>query len=168
MTEQIQLSKFCTKCGLEKFVGEFSPNGKAGVKRDSICKECRRIMAAERYRANPEKCRSIAISSYHKNGDVRRSAMKRRADELKDKVFMAYGGYKCACCGETKKPFLTIDHIDGGGTKHRKEMKGGGCFTYRWIVKNGFPAGFQVLCFNCNSGRAQNGGVCPHKDEKFL
>ena len=27
----------------------------------------------------------------------------------------------------------------------------------------GFPDGFQVLCMNCQVGRRDNGGVCPHK-----
>jgi hypothetical protein len=30
-------------------------------------------------------------------------------------------------------------------------------------VKQGFPDGFQTLCFNCNVGKYKNGGVCPHQ-----
>jgi hypothetical protein len=30
-------------------------------------------------------------------------------------------------------------------------------------VKHRFPAGFQVLCLNCNHGRFRNGGICPHQ-----
>jgi hypothetical protein len=30
-------------------------------------------------------------------------------------------------------------------------------------VMNDFPPGFQLLCSNCNHGRARNGGICPHK-----
>jgi hypothetical protein len=32
---------------------------------------------------------------------------------------------------------------------------------------NGFPAGFQVLCFNCNQGRRLNHGVCPHVEAQY-
>lgn len=37
-------------------------------------------------------------------------------------VIHAYGG-ACACCGESREPFLAIDHIAGGGNKHRKEIR---------------------------------------------
>lgn len=66
---------------------------------------------------------------------------------------------KCACCKERHLEFLSIDHIKGGGTKHRKEI-GAGNF-YIWIIRNNFPDGFRVLCFNCNW--AMRLGKCPHK-----
>jgi len=75
-------------------------------------------------------------------------------------VFENYGK-KCECCGESNIKFLTIDHINGGGRKHRKEIKG---HLYSWLVKNNFPNGFQVLCYNCNCGKRINNGICPHKD----
>lgn len=31
---------------------------------------------------------------------------------------------------------------------------------HRWLEANGYPAGFQVLCANCNMAK-QSGG-CPH------
>lgn len=114
-------------------------------------RECARKCSLKYYRKNREK-RMIA----HKNYEVR----------IKENVFTHYGGYICQCCGVTQKPFLTIDHINGGGTQQRKKLKGGGKFTYRWIHRNNYPVGFRVLCFNCNSGRAQNGGICPHEEEK--
>lgn len=66
----------------------------------------------------------------------------------------------CSCCGETELIFLAIDHINGNGHAHRKEVGGGG--FYVWLRKHKYPAGFQVLCHNCNFGRQLNGGVCPH------
>lgn len=67
-----------------------------------------------------------------------------------------YGG-KCACCGESEPKFLALDHIYGGGTKHRK---GKGNIVY-WIVKNNYPDLFQILCHNCNSAKGFY-GECPH------
>jgi len=32
----------------------------------------------------------------------------------------------------------------------------------RWLKKNNYPDGFQVLCMNCNLGKQRNNGVCPH------
>lgn len=88
----------------------------------------------------------------------RREQKQARYYKCKDAVFEAYGGYRCGCCGETTKPFLTIDHIDGGGVKHRKEI---GIDFYVWLARNNFPDGYQVLCMNCQFGR-KFCGVCPH------
>ena len=77
-------------------------------------------------------------------------------------VFSHYGN-KCFCCGEKEYSFLTIDHIEGEGNKHRQEIGKAGSGFYKWLITNGFPAGFQLLCLNCNMGRYRNGGICPHK-----
>jgi hypothetical protein len=69
--------------------------------------------------------------------------------------------------------FLTIDHINNDGNIHRSIINGkrtkdgnsygAGAQTYRWLIDNDYPGGFQVLCFNCNWAKS-NGG-CPHKGE---
>lgn len=79
----------------------------------------------------------------------------------KKKEVLDYYGGECSCCGEKEMDFLTIDHIDGNGNKHRKEIRTKS-MTY-WLKMNKFPPGFQVMCFNCNCGRSINKGVCPHK-----
>lgn len=94
-------------------------------------------------------------------------------NDLRHEVIVAYGGFKCACCGETEPRFLTIDHVFNDGAKHRRELdyvtkvgngKGlSGAKTWKWLKDHNYPAGFQVLCMNCNFGKARNGGVCPHK-----
>lgn len=82
-------------------------------------------------------------------------------------IISHYGG-QCSCCGEIRMEFLTIDHIDGGGHKHRSLLKERGTTFYRWVIKNKFPSGFQVLCLNCNMGRYLNGGICPHQQPKIF
>lgn len=68
-------------------------------------------------------------------------------NKLKREVINHYGG-KCVHCGETDIFILTIDHIDGGGIKHFKEIHRN---FYRWLKDNNYPKkGFQVLCRNCN------------------
>lgn len=83
---------------------------------------------------------------------------KRRLD-----VFEAYGGAVCACCQEDNYEFLTIDHIDGSGAKHRRAIKKmpGGSDIYFWLKKHNFPPGFRVLCMNCNFALGYH-GYCPH------
>jgi len=77
-------------------------------------------------------------------------------------VIFHYGG-KCMCCGESNIEFLTMDHINNDGAKHRKELKENGhIHIYDWIIKNDFPDTFQVLCMNCNWAKGKY-KLCPHK-----
>jgi hypothetical protein len=77
------------------------------------------------------------------------------------KVLEHYGK-DCVCCGESNWECLTIDHMNGGGTKHREETKRFGTGFYMWLIKNNFPEGYQTLCWNCNCSRGQY-GYCPHQ-----
>ena len=93
---------------------------------------------------------------------------ERNRKRVKKEVIDHYGG-KCVCCGETELLFLTIDHINNNGAEQRLKngLKGGSSDkSYRWIIKNDFPDDLQLLCWNCNCGRARNNGVCPHVKTK--
>lgn len=59
---------------------------------------------------------------------------------------------------------LTLDHVDNDGNEHRRNEPAlrWAKHMYAWIVKNGFPTNFQVLCYNCNISKFRNGGVCAH------
>jgi hypothetical protein len=72
------------------------------------------------------------------------------------------GDPKCSCCGERTPEFLVIDHINGGGTQHRKEVPANK--FYRWLRDNNWPEGYRVLCHNCNSSYGYY-GYCPHQQE---
>lgn len=87
--------------------------------------------------------------------------VKRNYVELRKKITEAYGS-RCACCGEIEPLFLEIDHVHGGGAQHFKRAKSP-ITVYRQIVREGFPASYQLLCANCNKGQMRNGGKCPHK-----
>jgi hypothetical protein len=67
----------------------------------------------------------------------------------------------CACCGEEWPIFLGIDHMNGQGAAHRKQI-GRGAVLHRWLKTQGYPKGFQVLCFNCNFAKHRK-GTCPHQ-----
>jgi len=91
------------------------------------------------------------------------SRLRKSYQRLMVLEYYSGGKLECNCCGESEYDFLTIDHINGGGYKHKKEVKG---HIEIWLIMNGFPDGFQVLCWNCNCGRHKNGGVCPHKNSR--
>ena len=135
----------CSLCKSEKQKTEFYPNKSCKSNRSTWCKSC--------------------TAEYHKLPKTVESKRRWR-QRIKQEAVKAYGS-KCACCGETELAFLTLDHINGSGTKHRKELKmNGGTSTYSWLKRNKYPKGFQVLCFNCNCGRNVNRGICPHKEKK--
>lgn len=83
------------------------------------------------------------------------------------------GEFKCCCCGEDRIEFLEINHIKGGGNKHRKDIQKNGNSFYHWLIKNNLPNGdFDVMCSNCN-GCLGRYGYCAHNEtdtykEKFL
>lgn len=92
--------------------------------------------------------------------------------KLRHEAIMAYGGYRCACCGETEPAFLSLDHIANDGAQHRRALgyggngKGASTATLAWLRRRGYPEGIQVLCMNCNFGKQVNGGTCPHSISK--
>lgn len=97
--------------------------------------------------------------------------MRQRGYDAKLACLSVYsdGSLKCACCGEHRIPFLTLDHIDNDGAEWRRKNRKGGTAFFLYLVSKGFPKdhGLRVLCFNCNCGRRSSGqnGVCPHEEE---
>lgn len=91
---------------------------------------------------------------------VNRDRLKRYDRRRKAEVFEHYGGCICACCGEQRIEFLTLDHVHGGGNRHRREARIAKLAA--WLKRNGYPPGFQVLCFNCNQEKGA-GTECPHQ-----
>ncbi len=83
--------------------------------------------------------------------------------EISERKVFEYYGNICSCCGEKDKIVLVIDHIDGGGTQHRKEENIANMYT--WLITNNFPEGFRILCSNCNSSYGYY-KYCPHRDEE--
>lgn len=184
-------TKHCKRCETTKPAAEFQPNKAQPSGLQTYCRECTREYrntarckeaakraAAAWYSKNAEKERAKAIARYHQNPEPFRARRRKanmtpeqyqackldvttRARAIKEQVFAHYGR-TCACCGESEPGFLTIDHVNGCGREVRKEHGLGSTF-YRWLRKSRFPEGFQTLCYNCNMGRAKNGGVCPHE-----
>lgn len=142
--------KLCPSCATSKPMDAF---GVATSKRDGrfcYCIECRRAKDSAR----------VALIR-----DELRRRQRDRKVYIRLYVLFEYGG-RCACCGETEPKMLAIDHIEGGGKKHRNSRDVGRNIA-TWLVRNGLPDGFRVLCHNCNFARGIFGG-CPHESGHSL
>ena len=68
------------------------------------------------------------------------------------RVLAHYGNGKCACvkCGFNDIRALSIDHINGYGKRlAQNKSNRSGTGLYYWLIRTGYPEGFQTLCMNC-------------------
>ena len=155
MTIPSEALRECKTCGEVKPASEYYLHSSKKYLLRS-CKTCVIKKSRDR-RTGPDRDRVLAMEN--------ESSRKKRI-EIRDKVFAAYGGYKCVCCGETEPTFLTLDHINNDGGEFRRKELGrrtmAGYHTYRWLIRNGYPDTVQVMCMNCQHGKLMNDGICPH------
>lgn len=142
--------KYCAEC-LIRHAAKTKRRAHARVA-NGICRECGKNQISEKSKGYCDGC-----------------LLGRRLfwQRLKMDAFMAYGGPKCVCCGVSEPMFLNIDHVNRNGAAHIREIgKSAGFRIYGWLKRHRYPAGFQVLCFNCNCAREFNGGICPHQQQQ--
>lgn len=101
-------------------------------------REKERLKCREWAKANPEKAKRSYISY---------------REELKFEVLTHYGkDGKLQCCWEHCEvcdvDMLTLDHLKDNGAEHRRIIGKGSSPTYLWAKREGFPEGFQTLCWN--------------------
>lgn len=133
-------TKKCSKCSKEKPVSEFY---KDRGRKDGLYPWC-----------------SVCKKAHDKNHSRYAGRKKEWRAKIRKIVIQHYGS-KCVCCGESRYEFLALDHKNGGGNQHRREV---GFDITRWIYKNDFPPIFQILCHNCNTAKGCY-GYCPHERE---
>lgn len=183
MTDNLQpsIERTCRKCGetkpFENFAIVYAKGSRGQNYRQHTCKECAKAVHAELMRRarerNPDRYKRIQRQHRKRHLDRVRRQRRESGKRLKLRVMSEYGGAICACCSEKCISMLTIDHINNDGARHRKEIgtqyeyaKGKRALVadfYRWLERNEFPPGFQVLCYNCNLSKYRNKGVCEHK-----
>lgn len=152
--------KTCKRCECTKSYDEFWFNGSA-ANGGNVCKDCKRLRDAAHRDRNREAYRTNARRWRQENAEHARAERRRLDRELRAAIIAAYGP-ECRCCGEHREPFLTLDHIGGGGTAHRKAVHGK---VYAQLRREGFPPGYRILCWNCNWAY-RLAGACPHQEER--
>ena len=140
--------------------------GKKFPRKDTRCIRCKKLEIDSS--TGTSYCRPCAnkyrVERYYKDVEKSRKEARDAHQKTKRRVLEHYGGKppKCACCGEKHYEFLSLDHVENDGKEHRKKV-GGGIRVFYWVIRNSFPRGFQVLCFNCNLSKGFC-GRCPHKN----
>jgi hypothetical protein len=117
------------------------------------------------------KLREWGNASIARNRDHYRAKNRGAATKLRNKQkLLVIGHYSngtnaCICCGEAEIEFLSLDHINNDGGAERRRLKSwpGSAFYY-WLIRQGYPTGYQVMCHNCNFSKAKH-GQCIHKLE---
>lgn len=156
--------KRCPKCKRKKDrKTEFHKDSSTPDGLRVYCKLCQRKYNGKQYVEHKSE-RAIAQKAYVANNRVKvntKNTLWRKQVRLEVLYHYSNSTMSCVCCGENNIEFLCLDHKDGGGNKHRKEIGLGGYAIYIWLRKEGFPKGYRVLCFNCNYAVIA-GKSCPH------
>jgi hypothetical protein len=181
------VTKTCYRCKVTKPISEFH---KCKPRKDGLqpdCKACACKVAMDDYYrrrashpvlsfAGTKFCPKCKTEKPKKDGFARNPGSPDRlagwcktcqvssGRRIKYETLLYYCGGSfpfCNCCGERRIEFLTLDHIHGGGTKHRQETRKSGVSYYSMLKKQGYPPGFQTLCDNCNRAKGHY-GHCPH------
>ena len=182
--------KRCSRCRKVKPRSAFHKDASRPDGYHAWCRDCRaatRDLQAERRRdrANRDSRRASHRRYYAANRETLQEAHRRwladnreyalaagrdsnraRYREQRAAVFAHYG-WACACCGTTEQP--TIDHVNGDGKAHRLELHGrsqGGPGFYAWLIREGFPEGFQTLCKPCNASKGRAERCCLDHDQQ--
>jgi hypothetical protein len=151
--------KFCSNCQQEKVVSEFHQRKLSKDGLMTWCKTCTKKANRESYVRN----REVRLRTERLRWPTRSKERRKQHEERKQRIMQAYGDGVCACCKEGILRFLTLDHINNDGIKHREMV---GSKFYKWLEDNNYPSnlGLRVLCYNCNCGRSKSDGYrCPHE-----
>jgi hypothetical protein len=103
---------------------------------------------AEYYATHREKYKIWHKEWRDKNKATRLIKNREKTKVLKLKTLTYYGNGTCACvkCGFDNIDALSIDHVNGGGGQHRKNITS---VFYQWLKQQNYPDGYQTLCMNC-------------------
>ena len=140
--------KLCTCCEEYQSVKNFRRRGLNNPAPFFRCRAC---------------CRKYNARNSHKYKEQKSISGKKTRAAVRIEVLTHYSTNlepECACCHEDHLEFLALDHIHGGGHKHKQEVR----HIHAWAKKNNYPPMFRVLCHNCNQSLGAY-GYCPHQTQ---
>lgn len=133
----------CGACSIKRRNGDCARRG--NWVRLGLCIACRRPAPEGKKRCSDCVAKSVQVCR-----ENRRTA--------KEFIFARYGG-RCAVCAESALRVLTLDHINGDGAAHRRELRRKRKGTIQpyyeiyLLLKKGKQIDWdiQILCFNCHA-----------------
>lgn len=174
--------KRCSRCERELPVTCFQSNGAMEDGLQDWCRECKAQVSARLHRKRKlagvchcgrkirpgfktcATCQERVRQWGRDNPEQKLASQAATHKKNRETIFARYGRV-CCCCGEAREEFLTLDHVKGGGNKHRKEIGRTGNTFCGWLIRQGLPDGYQTQCYNCNRSRGHF-GYCPHERER--
>jgi hypothetical protein len=155
---------YCSRCKQNLPAESFYLSRTSSRGYGTYCKECSKARRRE-WMAENKEMRSIYHDRY-KDSEI--EAKKGSNWRLRIEFLREYGN-ECACCGEFLPEFLSVDHINNDGEKHRQTLSpndyrgGNGRDVIRDLKRRGWPKeDYQILCYNCNFAKGWY-GECPHE-----
>jgi hypothetical protein len=110
------------------------------------------------YPNGQKRCKTCVIENRNdKEQNSKRRELGRALNARNKEVALTHygpdGKLQCSweSCDIVDIDMLTLDHVHDNGAEHRREINGNinaGNTSYRWVKDNGFPSGFQTLCWN--------------------
>jgi hypothetical protein len=147
-------SKSWTKQNEKEYLKEYCQKNKEEIKAHSL-KNYFGVNHLKNIRRSVEYNR---IHADKKNTINRKCYNKRRLTVL---THYSNGIAACKNCGITDIRVLSIDHINGNGRAHLKQI---GAQICDWLLRNNYPEGFQVLCMNCQFIKRHTHNECNRKE----
>ena len=136
----------CKRC--VKRARNYHANMRSKWRRLGLCARCGRRRGSSYSRCAP--CRKASIKS-NRNHRLR----------VRQMVLVRYG-HSCACCGERRRAFLTLDHVKNDGSLERRRILNTYTLYLRVLRFAGRSSRYQLLCWNCNEAKRIE-GRCPHQ-----
>jgi hypothetical protein len=150
------LSKTCSKCHVIKSINEFNICRENKDSHHNLCKLCYRLY---RNKARANHSNNISTEELNLIKSSQRTYGRNAVKRLKLEVLSHYSLSTIPICADPYKmhnepitdiDILTLDHINGGGSRN-KEIRLINKSLYRNVRKEHYPEGYQVLCCNCQS-----------------
>ena len=96
---------------------------------------------------------TFTVSKYGRNKRccTQKHSQKHSSEESRLKCLIEYsnGKLECAVCGNKTVKALCVEHIEDNG-KADREVHGKSGVFFSFLIREGYPPGYQVLCANCN------------------
>ncbi len=128
-------TRTCTRCSIEKDIEEFPLRNRFTLRRQSYCKDCRKLYDREWYSRN---------KPYQKE-NARKNSTRYR-DNIREYIYNYLLTHPCEMCGESNPVVLEFHHL------HSKDMAIAEMVTRISNIARleGELRKTQVLCANCH------------------